>query len=92
MDDVFYWYNGKNGMADARKIGAMVRFHRKMAKLTQAGLAKLAGVGKTAVFDVEQGKATVRLLTLMKILGVLNIRIEFQGPLMNLFEGLNEKS
>lgn len=80
-------------MAETRRIGTMVRFHRKMAKLTQQGLAKLAGVGKTAVFDVEQGKPTVRFLTLMKILGVLNIRIEFQGPLMNLFEkGQNEKS
>lgn len=73
-------------MFDPHKTGAIVRFHRKIAKLTQLELAKLAGVGKTAVFDVEQGKETVQYRTLMKILEVLNIRIEFKGPLMNLFE------
>lgn len=80
-------------MLEAARIGAMIRFHRKKAKLSQLELAKLSGVGKTAIFDVEQGKETVRLSTLMKILGTLNIRIKFTGPLMNLFEQeLNEKS
>ncbi len=79
-------------MLDAARIGVMIRFHRKKAKLSQLELAKLSGVGKTAVFDVEQGKETVKLSTLMKILRTLNIRIKFSGPLMNLFEKeLDEK-
>jgi transcriptional regulator with XRE-family HTH domain len=64
----------------------MVRFHRKKAKLTQLNLAKLSGIGKTAVFDIEQGKETVRLSTLVKLLKILNIRIRFDGPLVALFE------
>lgn len=67
-------------------IGAMIRYHRKKARLSQLELARLAGVGKTAVFDVEQGKDTVRFLTLRKILSTLNIQIRFQGPLMSYFE------
>lgn len=73
------------------KIARMVRFHRKKAKLTQLELAKLAEIGKTAVFDIEKGKKTVRLATLMAILHVLNIQMEFQSPLMRRFEE-DEKS
>jgi y4mF family transcriptional regulator len=73
-------------MFDSRRIGEMVRFHRKMARLSQVELAKLSGVGKTVVFDLEHGKETVRLSTLMKILIALNITIGFHGPLIQLFE------
>lgn len=69
-------------MTDSIKIGAMVRFHRKKAKITQYKLAQLAGVGKTAVFDVEHGKGSVQYSTLRKIFAVLNIQIRFEGPLM----------
>jgi len=80
-------------MPNTLQIGAMIRFHRKIAKLSQAELAKLAGVGKTAVFDIERGKETVRLLTLIKVVRILNITIKFNGPLMNSFEKeMNEKS
>jgi transcriptional regulator with XRE-family HTH domain len=48
--------------------------------LSQAGLAKLAGVGKTVVFDLEHGKETVQLDTLKKVLAVLNIRLELRSP------------
>lgn len=70
----------------SQRIGLMIRFHRKMARLSQIELAKLSGVGKSAVFDVEKGKETVRLPTLLKLLNALNIRITFNGPIMHLFE------
>ena len=60
----------------------MERFHRKQSGLSQEGLAELGGLGKTAVFDIEKGKLTVQLETLLKVLHVLNINIEFQSPLM----------
>lgn len=75
-----------------KKIARMVRFHRKKAKMTQVELAKLSGIGKTVVFDIEKGKTTVRLATLLSVLNVLNITIEFQGPLMHRFEERDEKS
>ena len=65
------------------KIGDVISFHRKRAGLTQMELATLAGIGKTAVFDVEKGKQTVRLNTLTAILDVLNIRIRLEGPLIS---------
>ncbi len=77
---------------DIKKIGKMVRFHRKQSGLSQEGLARLGGLGKTAVFDIEKGKLTVQLETLLKVLHVLNINIEFQSPLMDLFKEQNEES
>jgi HTH-type transcriptional regulator/antitoxin HipB len=73
-------------MPDRPSIGKMIRFHRKLAQLSQSELAKLSGVGKTVIFDIEQGKETIRLSTLLKILNALNIKIKFNSPLMNLFE------
>jgi len=61
----------------------MIRDHRKKAGLSQIELSRLAGTGKTAVFDIEKGKESVQLDTLMKILNVLNIKMKLESPLMN---------
>ena len=63
-------------------IGEIIRFHRKRAGLTQKQLATLAGVGKTVVFDIEQGKSSVRLSTLLAVVSVLNITLEPESSLM----------
>ena len=55
-------------VSEFTQIAAAVRFHRKRAGLTRAALARLAGVGKTVVFDIEHGKATVRFATLLGVL------------------------
>lgn len=70
-------------------ISRIVKFHRNKSGLTQKQLADLAGVGKTVIFDIENGKETVRFSTLLKVLKSLNITIIFKSPLM---ESFNEKS
>ncbi len=62
------------------QISTMVRYFRKQSGLTQQQLAELAGVGKTVVFDIENGKATIQFNTLCKVLDVLNIHIKFHTP------------
>jgi len=42
----------------------------------------MAGVGKASVFDVEKGKETVQLDTLLKIMSVLNMELDIKSPLM----------
>lgn len=77
---------------DVNNIASIVRFHRKKSGPSQMEIAKLAGVGKTVVFDIEKGKLSVRLDTLLKVLNVLNIQIELHSQLMSLYkESLNEK-
>jgi HTH-type transcriptional regulator / antitoxin HipB len=61
-------------------IAEMVRYFRKQSGLSQQQLALLAGVGKTAIFDIEKGKSTVQLNTLLKVLDVLNIKLQFKTP------------
>lgn len=54
---------------------------RKRAKLTQAELAELAGAGRTVIWDLEHGKLTVRLETLLKVLAPLNIDLFARSPI-----------
>jgi len=76
----------------SKQIGKVINLHRKKSKLTQMQLADLAGVGKTVVFDIEKGKETVQLNSLLKVLSVLNIKLEMKSSLMHLMEIENEKS
>ena len=71
------------------KISDIVLFHRRKSGLSRNQLADLAGVGKTVIYDIEKGKETILFSTLQKVLKVLNIKITFTSPLM---EVLNEKS
>lgn len=66
----------------ARSLGDVLRYHRRRSGLSQHALADLAGIGKTSVFDIEKGKPTVRLATLMAVLRVLNVDLLLDGPLM----------
>jgi transcriptional regulator with XRE-family HTH domain len=61
----------------------LIKIHRKKAALAQAQLAKLAGVGKTVVWDIENGKESIQWDTLQKILRVLNISVEWRSPLLD---------
>ena len=72
-------------MQTVKRIGSIVRFHRRKAGLTQALLARMAGVGKASVFDVEKGKETVQMDTLLKIFSILNMELDTRSPLMAQF-------
>ena len=70
-------------------LAQLIKSHRKKAALTQARLAKLAGVGKTVVWDIENGKESVQWDTLQKIFRVLNITAEWRSPLLNRMASLD---
>lgn len=59
-------------------IPSFVRQQRKLAGLTQAQLAEIAGVGLRFVRDLEQGKATVQLDKVNQILRVFGHQV---GPI-----------
>jgi HTH-type transcriptional regulator / antitoxin HipB len=62
------------------EIANLIHYYRKQSGLSQQELAQLAGVGKTVIYDIEKGKESVRLNTLLKVLDVLNIQIKFETP------------
>jgi transcriptional regulator with XRE-family HTH domain len=69
----------------AETLGRIVQFHRRQAGLTRVQLAERAGIGKTALFDLENGKQTVRLNTLLKILQALRITLSIDSALIQRF-------
>jgi y4mF family transcriptional regulator len=80
-------------MIEPQELAKVIRMHRKAAGLNRVQLAELAGVGKTVIYDIENGKESVQCDTLRKILKVLNISIAFTSPFMdNLRNTTNEKS
>ncbi len=67
------------------QLANIILFHRKRSGLTQLELAELAGVGKNMIYELENGKQSVRLDNLINVLRVLNINITFQSPLRESF-------
>ena len=68
-------------------IATIIKYFRKQSGLSQKDCAKIAGIGKTALFDLEKGKETVQLNTLLKVLEVLNIKMTFDTPFPQPDEG-----
>ncbi len=73
-----------------KEIPELVRVHRKKSALSQAALADLAGVGKTVIFDLEHGKMTIQLDTLLRILDALNIDMQLFSPLLQAMKETQE--
>ena len=65
-------------------IGNQIKKLRKEIKLTQVEFAKRAGVGLRFVRELEQGKSTVRLDKVNKVL-------EFLGAHLEVVRGQNEQ-
>jgi HTH-type transcriptional regulator/antitoxin HipB len=61
------------------ELGNEVRKARKLAGLTQIELASMAGVGKSLIFSLEKGSTSISLENILKVLKILNIKIEFKS-------------
>jgi transcriptional regulator with XRE-family HTH domain len=73
-------------MAAKNSLPDIIYYHRKQANLSRKALADLAGVGKTAIYDLENGKQTARWSTIVAVLQALNVTIKFTSPLMHNYE------
>ncbi|MBO6577241.1 MAG: helix-turn-helix transcriptional regulator [Rhodothermales bacterium] len=65
--------------------GPVIRFHRKRAGLSRRELGLLAGLSQSSIYEVEHGKETARLDTILKLLDALNIQMRFESPLMHAY-------
>lgn len=80
-------------MIEPQELAKIIRMHRKAAGLSRVQLAELADVGKTVIYDIENGKESVQCVTLRKIFKVLNISIVLISPFIDSQQNtLNEKS
>jgi transcriptional regulator with XRE-family HTH domain len=63
----------------AREMAETVRRARQARGLSLQQLAELACIGKTAMFDLEHGNSGIRLRTLLAVLEVLELDLQFIG-------------
>lgn len=56
-------------------LGRAVRARRKSLNLTQHDVSSLAGCGPVFLYDLENGKATLRLDKLLDVLKVLGLQL-----------------
>lgn len=63
-------------------LASLVTFHRKRAQLSQAELARHAGVSRFVVQDIEAGRDRTTWRNLLAVLAVLNLKLEPEGPLV----------
>lgn len=62
------------------ELGERVKSAREERGLSQKQLADLAGIGKTAMFDLEHGNPGVRFNTLLAVLDVLGLSLQLATP------------
>lgn len=65
---------------DPAELGTRIRAAREARGLSRKQLADLAGIGKTAQFDLEHGNGGVRLNTLLSVLTVLDMQLDLVDP------------
>ncbi|OAI01979.1 transcriptional regulator [Methylomonas methanica] len=62
-----------------QQLGQALRSARKQFGLTQSELALAAGVGVRFIVDLEAGKPTVRLETVMRVIEALGGQVMLDG-------------
>ncbi len=78
----------------AALLGAAVRARRRSLGLNQAELANLAGVGLAFLYELEHGKATVRIDKVLAVFAVLGLELYVREgkQLLNVEGKLSEAS
>jgi HTH-type transcriptional regulator / antitoxin HipB len=68
-----------NHIQSPKNLGQLLRDARQQLGLTQAKLALAAGVGVRFVVDLEAGKPTVRLASVMQVVSALGGELCIDG-------------
>lgn len=67
--------NSATGVATTKDLGRYIRNARKTMNLQQADAALLCGVGVRFLSDLENGKETVRLGSVLKVIAGLGLAL-----------------
>lgn len=65
-------------LLDRVKLGKMVKIERVKRDLTQKELSKLAGVGQSTLWFIENGAPNANPRTIIKVLKALEIDIDIE--------------
>jgi HTH-type transcriptional regulator/antitoxin HipB len=67
-------------LSSMAEIGALVRATRKAQKLSQWKLASLSGTGNRYISDLENGKSTLQIAKLFRVLNTLGLGMYIHSP------------
>ena len=67
----------------AEEIGKLIQAERKRQGITQLQLAGLAGTGIRFISDLENGKGTIQIQKLLKVVQTLGLGIFIYSPWEN---------
>lgn len=67
-------------LSDTRRLGALVKAHRKKKRMRQSDLAAKAGTGLRFIIEVEQGKPTAQVGKVLEVLECLGVRVAIDSP------------
>jgi len=62
----------------AASLGAAIRHYRQAVGLTQAELAERAGLNRTYLSDLEQGRETEQVRRILRVLKQLGVRMTLE--------------
>ena len=65
-------------MYTAASLGAAIRHYRQQAGLSQAELAERAGLNRTYLSDLEQGRETEQVKRILRLLNQLGVRMTLE--------------
>jgi HTH-type transcriptional regulator/antitoxin HipB len=65
-------------IGSAKALGRIIRDRRKSMGLTQALTGKMVGVHQPTVSEVERGEREVKIDTLLKLIGALQLELLIQ--------------
>lgn len=77
-----FYRNQMNRISSANQFAKHIADLRKKSKLSQTDLAIRCGLSRTAIQAIENGKSTIKLDTLLKVLEFLNIGLYINHHLL----------
>ena len=73
------------------ELGRIVRYHRKRAGLSRKELSALSNVSQSVIYEIERGKTTVKMNSVMKLLHALNLNLDISGPFVAEYKHLQNE-
>lgn len=67
-------------------LSKTIKWHRQRINLSQQQLADMASVSRASLQRLEKGHTGAEMLTLLKVMDVLNLKLELKGRLMFEYE------
>lgn len=78
-------------MYTPEQLGRYIRTTRKAQGLTQENLALATGSGRRFIIDLERGKPTCQIGSVLEVLEALGVHVTLQSPIVDYNDPLSSR-